>query len=357
MYSQNKFFQGTILCLTLTLLFCLPSQVFAEEEVEEETEDFMEISFEELLNLNLTKMTVLGVSHVHPKGEWMGTYRYMMMGMEGNRDGTTRLSESEVLSRKYMVSPLEMTMEMHMFSLMYGFTDNLNGMVMVPYVIKSMDLLTGMDVKFTSKSDGLGDISLVGLYKIVQRNEHQVLINAGITLPSGSINKRGDTPMATNVKLPYPMQLGSGTVDPLITLTYLGITDHWSWGTSLKSTFRLYKNSNGYSLGDQFNLTTWLSGSTNDWVTVTGRLDVDTMGNIDGSDPDLNPMMVPTADPNLRGYTKVYVGIGGRVHPPVGMLQGHQLSVEYRHPIYQYLDGPQLETDRILSFAWTVIWG
>ncbi|MBO6658950.1 MAG: hypothetical protein JJ934_18805, partial [Pseudomonadales bacterium] len=49
--------------------------------------------------------------HTHHKGEWMLSYRYMLMRMEDNRDGTKRLDESEVLisgTGDYRVAPTDM---------------------------------------------------------------------------------------------------------------------------------------------------------------------------------------------------------------------------------------------------------
>ena len=48
--------------------------------------------------------------HMHKKGEWMVSYRFMMMTMEDNRDGTNRLDISEVLSNgsgDYRIPPFK----------------------------------------------------------------------------------------------------------------------------------------------------------------------------------------------------------------------------------------------------------
>ena len=55
--------------------------------------------------------------HTHDAGEWMVSYRYMRMRMNGNRDGDDRVSATSVL-RDFPVAPTRMDMEMHMFGLM-----------------------------------------------------------------------------------------------------------------------------------------------------------------------------------------------------------------------------------------------
>ena len=107
----------------------------------------------------------LGVmgDHTHGKGEVMVSYRYMLMDMDGNRDGTDSLSNAEVL-QDFPVTPTNMTMEMHMLGIMYAPSDNLTLMTMIPYVFNNMDHVTRMGVEFTTESDGFGDIQLGGLF-------------------------------------------------------------------------------------------------------------------------------------------------------------------------------------------------
>ena len=94
-------------------------------------------------------------------------------------------------------------------------------------------------------------------------------------------------------------------------------------------------------------LTRWLSSS----VQIAGHI----WENIDGADPALNPAMIPTADPDRRGGERVDVLLGTDLYVPNGFFKGFRLAVEGGVPLYQSLDGPQLETDWLLRFgmAWT----
>ena len=49
---------------------------------------------------------------MHSEGEWMLSYSYMGMDMEGIRDGTDSVPTP---SAGYMVTPTSMSMYMHMF--------------------------------------------------------------------------------------------------------------------------------------------------------------------------------------------------------------------------------------------------
>lgn len=71
----------------------------------------------------------------------MLSYRYMNMPMEQNYNGSSRVSDSEILSPtggNYRVVPQWMDMEMHMFGLMASPIDQLTLMLMMPYVSKEM---------------------------------------------------------------------------------------------------------------------------------------------------------------------------------------------------------------------------
>ncbi|MEM7727622.1 MAG: transporter [Cyanobacteria bacterium P01_A01_bin.45] len=286
--------------------------------------------------------------HTHKKGEFMLSYRYMFMNMDGNRDGTNSVSNSQVLE-DFMVSPDDMTMQMHMFGAMYAPTDNLTLMAMLPYITKEMDHVTRNGTRFTTNSEGFGDLKTSALYTILDKNKQRIHLNFGFSFPTGSINERDDTPNGNDTILPYPMQIGSGTFDLLPGITYLGQSKDGSWGAQAAGTLRLGKNSNDYRLGNEFQLTGWIARNWTESLSTSLRLTGKTWGNIAGEDSRLNPNMIPTADPDRRGGTQVNVGLGVNLYAPKGSLKGSRLAMELELPILRDLDGPQLETDWLLT--------
>ena len=117
------------LALWLLPWLCLIGPSWAKENAK----DLEALALEELLNLRLVSANVLGVHHAHPGGEWMVSYQYMRMRMAGNRVGPQRVGVSEVLEQ-FMVAPTDMDMEMHMVGTMFGATQNLTFMGMIPYL-------------------------------------------------------------------------------------------------------------------------------------------------------------------------------------------------------------------------------
>ncbi len=293
--------------------------------------------------------------HTHSAGEWMLSYRYMFMRMDGNRSRGGKQSTSDVLA-DFPVSPTMMYMEMHMFGVMHAPTDDLTLVLMAPYIRQEMDHRTRTGVEFTTRTDGFGDFKLGSLFVLHRWARQQLHLNAGVSLPTGSIEEKDDTPAAARAKLPYPMQLGSGTFDLLPGLTYLGQSDDWSWGAQVLGTVRLGRNSSGYSLGDRAQLTVWGARKWTRWLSTSLRLDGQAWGNIDGRDKDFNPAMVPTADPNRRGGERIDVLVGVNLYGRESWYRGQRIAIEFGLPIYQALDGPQLETDWLLTGGWQYAW-
>jgi hypothetical protein len=244
-----------------------------------------------------------------------------------------------------------MSMAMHMVGLMYAPTDDLTLMAMVPWVRLNMDHVNRMRNKFSTSSDGIGDVSVTALYVLHRRERHRLHLNLGLSLPTGSVSKKDNTPMGRQ-RLPYPMQIGSGTYDLLPGLTYLGQRQNYSWGAQTIATLRLDNNRHGYKLGNRLTTTAWLARSWSDSLSTSVRLAGQVWGNIHGSDSRLNRNVVPTADPDRRAGRRIDLAFGVNWYFRKGVLAGHRLAVEYAVPVYQWLDGPQLETDWLVIVGW-----
>ena len=83
------------------------------------------------------------------------------------------------------------------------------------------------------------------------------------------------------------------------------------------------------------------------------RLDGQLWTDIHGHDDRLNAAMVPTADPKRRAGRRTDLLFGTNLFSQSERLGGHRIALEAGLPIYQSLDGPQLETDWRLSVGWT----
>ena len=316
--------------------------------------DFLDKDLDELTRTDVVRTDALG-SHTHLEGEWMLGYSYMFMRMDGSLEGTSNVSTNDIL-QDFPVAPTHMDMEMHMPMLMYGVTDDLTLMVMAPIHRKAMDHVTRTGVRFTTKSEGLGDVELGTLYTFYRYrfDRHRLILDARFSVPTGSIDEKDElaNPALGKLQLPYPMQLGSGTVDLLPALLYLGEIGDWAWKSEAKATIRLGENRHDYTLGDRFHLGTSVAWSPFDWIAPYVNLDFKVWGNVRGSDPALTPAVVPTADPDSRGGRSVDLSLGLNFYIPKGTLKGNSFAIEGGFPILEDLDGPQLETDWTIRAGW-----
>jgi len=148
------------------------------------------------------------------------------------------------------------------------------------------------------------------------------------------------------------MQLGTGTYDLHPGVTYTGYQDKLSWGAQYKAEIRLEdENDQGYAWGDKHGVTTWGGYQFTPWFNSTVRLSASTQEDIDGIDDQI-VAPVQTADPDNYGGDVVEAGIGFNLSGVDGWTRGHELGVEFTLPVYQNLNGPQLERDYALSLGW-----
>lgn len=330
----------TTLFLTAALAAGLSFNAFADEGIKHSTAS------------SHGPIGVMG-EHLHKKGEVMLSYRYMRMDMSGNRSGSRRVSAREIVGTmmnpgQFMVAPTSMPMDMHMLGAMFGLNDSVTLMGMTSYVSNSMDHLVRNGRTFTTESSGVGDTNVSALIRMFDTGRHKAHWNLGVSLPTGSIDERDDTPAMANAFLPYPMQLGSGTYDLLPGVTYNGSIDSISWGAQASAVIRTGDNDEGYTLGDEFFLTSWFAKELSGSLSLSLRLNYQDKDSIDGRNPALNPRMVQTANIDLHAGKRLDLSVGLNYL----FKSGHRLAVEYAEPVKQDLVGPQLEIDSVLTVGW-----
>jgi len=319
------------------------------------------------------------IHHSHGKGDWMLEYRFMRMSMDGLLDGTDSVNTRDISGvlmgmppmpdpdKQYRMAPTEMTMDMHMLMLMYGLTERTSLMAMGSYLDNQMDMvmhmndMSGMpmmDMFGTMETDGLGDTLLGAMFKLDLR----WTASFSVSLPTGDIDQRvdmvmtGTNPMTgmpvvvnnTNVKAGYSMQLGSGTYDLIPGITYSDFSDRLGWGFQASYLLRLGKNDNQYSLGDVAEVFGWTKYVLSPSLLVSGKASYRDWGRIDGQDPELNPSMSPVTDPAATGGRRLDLSLA--LNGFFG--NGHSLGVEVGVPVYQDLNGPQMETDWMVSLSY-----
>lgn len=299
------------------------------------------------------------IYHTHPAGMWMVNYKYQHTALDRLRDGTSNVGVKQVIPMNnsrygYMMTPTGMTMDMHMVMLMYGVTDRFTLMGMAGYQDNRMEMLMNMGgmmgvnrAEPPMKTSGIGDTELRGVFRI----SDELSGSLGVSIPTGSINQEFTT-MGMRFRVPYDMQLGSGTVDLKPAITYNALSDDgsWNWGGQASYSHHIDRNDNHYALGDSLKLTGWLQRALGPFASWL-RLAYSNSARISGEDPEikklLDPMMgapTPDADPRNYGGDRID-GFAG-----ISLAQGPlSIGIEAGLPLYQNLNGLQLKSDWYLN--------
>jgi hypothetical protein len=132
-------------------------------------------------------------------------------------------------------------------------------------------------------------------------------------------------------------------VDLRPALTWLYDKKEWVYGVQAAIVQRLGRNSQGWSASNSQELSVWAAQRLDDDSSITGRVTGKFWGDIHGSDDDLDPSVSPTQDPHRQAGKRVDVALGYR---------DHGFVMEAGVPIFQELDGPQLELDWFATVGW-----
>jgi len=309
----------------------------------------------------------------------------MFMRMQGLRSGASNIDGSSLLGTpvmggkptgKFMAVQKNMNMSMLNLAMGYSFSDDFFAGMMPMYKDNRMDMafnsvMTTITKQsgYTMKSSGIADTMLMSKYRIYSDDPliptSEASVFAGVSLPSGSINQRNSThPLAVRQSelLPYGMQLGSGTVDPMLGLLYQASSSPWWWGINGVYTERWYDNSRNYRLGDDLKIDAYLMHQLSYNFLWQAQMNFEWKGHIRGQADEASsgfsghathgnatsPFMTPLWNPNNYGGVKTSISVGMQWQPaPL-----HIIELVVKLPVYQRLNGVQLKDQFGVIFTW-----
>ena len=296
------------------------------------------------------------------------------MEMRPLRDGTRDLDTPSLVGpangATFVAVPESMQMYMTMIGGAYSFTDDFAVMAMTNYQENKMQMkiraANGSD--FAMKSTGMGDTTVLGKYRFYKDDNlvptKQMSMLFGLSIPTGAIDKKFTNNTVANQNgtiLPFKMQLGSGTIDPIVGLTYQGSRDPWWWGFNTQLEAHLYNNNQGWHRGQEFRydfyamrqvhdkvvlhtqLNGWYEGTFNQ-QPYKGRV----LGQGHAGANHTNSFTSPLFDPDNYGGHKMAISVGAQFQP----IPLHILELTATVPIHQDLNGPQLRDDWMLRLSY-----
>ncbi len=309
----------------------------------------------------------------------------MYMRMDGLRAGARDLDAMELLgmpragvgpSGRFMAVPQSMDMNMWNLSLGYSVSDDWFTGMMLMYQQKRMPMRfnammaakTGLS-SYTMRSQGLGDTMWMNKYRLYADNPlipgRELSLLVALSLPTGSIDLRNTShplAMRRGELLPYGMQQGSGSVDPLFALLYQRSRSPWWWGVNASYRGHGYRNRRGYRLGDRYRIDAYLmhqpiydflwqvQGHAMWSRAIRGQADEARSGRSGHATQGdaASPYMSPLWDPRNYGGRSASLSLGAQWQPtPLHILE---LNVDV--PLYQRLRGVQLKDRYSLMLTW-----
>jgi hypothetical protein len=275
--------------------------------------------------------------HNHNKGEIMLSYRFMQMNMEN-----IYLGDKKIAAAPLMMKPIKMKMKMHMFGAMYGLNSKNTLMLMLPYNENKMSMKNQMSQEISKmQSEGIGDIKISSILSLSKNKK----LNIGLSLPTGNIKKASN-----NGRLPYKMQLGTGTYDPFIAYKNVKYFNSSSLGYQLKAKFNIHKNSEDYSYGNKYQLSLWYAKLLSNNFSLSSSLEFAKEEAIEGSDKAIeNPSMSISRNSSNSGSENIYAKIGFNKILSNKNNKSLRFSAEYKKPLYQKYKNYQMgEADNII---------
>ena len=282
-------------------------------------------------------ISVMG-DHNHKIGEIMASYRYMSMDMKDTIEGDKDISSDSIITNKnFMMAPASMQMQAHMIGLMYGLTSKSTVMIMGAYKLNSMESKNSMGMKMSMDTSGISDPAISVINTIKKTSNSSWVGQVGLTLPVGSINETNNS-----MRVPYPMQMGSGTWDIIVGTTGFYFFETLSFGGALNTKLRTGKNKYNYRLGNTLSMSAWIAKNVTHAWSISSKLMRYSNDDISGGDSSLNLMSSPTTSSNI-GNVLYTLSVGTQVKFKSFFDLGARLGFDFILPIYQHSDGIQMK--------------
>ncbi|WP_232364518.1 transporter [Salinimonas lutimaris] len=309
--------------------------------------EFAELSFQDLLDVDIQE------SSREQTGNWRMALQFKAVEFDGYMQGDSDLSLDEVLftpgeeartQSNFPVLPTVIDQFATIANLSYQYDWGLTVGVQLPFIRQLTDhisVVPGYD-HFLISSDGIGDVVVNARWLAYATPEYRVWLGGGLSLPTGSIDETGDTPRAPGEQqLPYTMQIGSGTYDFPLEVSWQTLGAH-SFTIALSAMIRSGTNDRHYRLGNNYEVSSRYRFQVSPVVGLQAGMDYRHTDAIHGQDDEITvpgnfAYPASITNPALYGGDKVSLMAGLSTQLGGGMT----LSVDFSKPVYQHLNGPQ----------------
>ncbi len=179
--------------------------------------------------------------------------RTEFFGGWGLRTFYSRISKTDLLREGNKIRSTEQPevfINIVPFAVVYGALPKLSLLAVVPTISRSAE--NTVDGRRVSHSDfGLGDITLLAKYRFYKKNDflrtRELALQAGLKLPTSADDLRD----GQRVRLPQPLQLGTGSFDPKLAFIFTEARNRLIFSGDLAYT--MTTEANDFEFGDLLN--------------------------------------------------------------------------------------------------------
>lgn len=278
---------------------------------------------------------------------------YSFTEMDEFRHGAARKSMSEVKEKSgYPVLPTDMGMTKYTLTASYDFNRHVTALVSVPWIRNTMDMTMQMKMKMGMMTktvwmghemapvDGLGDITVMGLYHFYPRGADNpsdiITVGAGVKTPTGSSTEKNSNGNFIHAH----MQPGTGSWDPIVSLLYTRTLSRGLFQADMTYQFTT-RNSHGYEFGDSFTANALGTFAALDFLNVTGALTYLHVGRASDRDGEYTNPRSLMDDPENTGGDSIWFSPGVQLVP----IRNFSIDAKVQVPLWERVNGWQLVSD------------
>jgi hypothetical protein len=275
---------------------------------------------------------------------------YSKMDLDGVKFETDYLTPDQTLDL-FEIAPLTLATDLVELRLAAGLSDDVTLVARSGFVSKRREQITS-ERYFVLESEDLADTEVHVLWNAYDEGPVKAHVQAGILIPTGSVEESGDVAGIRSGILPYDMQTGVGTVAFMPGATIQMQNRVGTVGLQFLGRIYVSENDRGWRPGNAAEANAWAAYKVNDYFAVTGRIRAVGWAAIEQADDSLDPFRDPGELASSYGGVRVDAPVGLSIRMPTGPLAGHRLSLEWVSNVHESLDGPWLAADNGFVVTW-----